>query len=71
VQGVIKRLTARGIKVIIFEPALEADSFWDCEVVRDLETFKARSDVIVANRASDDLVDVVDKVFTRDLFGLS
>ena len=71
VQGVIKRLRAKEIKVIIFEPVLEEATFWDCEVIRDLDTFKAQSDIIVANRASDDLEDVSEKVFTRDIFGLS
>lgn len=71
VQGVIRRILAEGIKVVIYEPAYAQESFLNCAVVRDLETFKQQSDVIVANRASDDLSDVEDKVFTRDIFGLS
>ncbi|MCZ4257240.1 nucleotide sugar dehydrogenase [Sulfitobacter sp. G21635-S1] len=71
VQGVIRRILAEGIKVVIYEPAYAQESFLNCTVVRDLETFKQQSDVIVANRASDDLSDVEDKVFTRDIFGLS
>jgi UDPglucose 6-dehydrogenase len=71
VQGVIRRLVERGIKVVIFEPVLNVPEFDGCEVIEDLTTFKARSDVIVANRIADELDDVADKVFTRDIFGLS
>lgn len=71
VQGVIPRIQAAGIDVVIYEPALEDATFMGCSVINDLATFKQRSDVVVANRASEDLDDVAGKVFTRDIFGLS
>ena len=71
VQGVIRRIRAAGIDVVIYEPALEDATFMGCAVINDLAVFKQRSDVIVANRASEDLDDVAAKVFTRDIFGLS
>lgn len=69
IQGIMKRVKARDIKVIVYEPAFNDDTFDNSEVISDLKAFKAASDVIVANRVTDDLVDVFDKVFTRDLFG--
>ncbi|HRY11846.1 MAG TPA: nucleotide sugar dehydrogenase [Candidatus Nanopelagicales bacterium] len=69
VQGIMKRLKAKGLEVIVYEPVLTESHFYHSEVVNDLAEFKRRSSVIVANRISDEIRDVVDRVYTRDLFG--
>jgi UDPglucose 6-dehydrogenase len=69
VQGIMKRLKAKGVEVIVFEPSLDETQFFGSAVLHDLGAFKARADIIVANRATPDLADVAGKIFTRDLFG--
>ena len=69
IQGIMKRIKAKGIKVVVYEPVLQQDDFFGSAVVRDLEAFKQVSDVIVANRLTDEIRDVESKIFTRDLSG--
>jgi UDPglucose 6-dehydrogenase len=70
IQGVMKRIKAKGIEVIVYEPVLEEETFFRSAVIKDINEFKQKADVVLANRVTDDIMDIREKIYTRDLFGL-
>jgi len=69
IQGIMKRITARGINVVVYEPMLETEAFFHCQAIKNIAEFKRIADIIVANRITNELINVLEKVYTRDLFG--
>ena len=68
IQGIMKRIKAKGIEVVVYEPTLHEEEFFNSKVIKDLEEFKKMCDVIVVNRSNDELNDVKKKIYTRDIF---